>query len=74
MRDISKLTDDDIPSMTLEEEAAYYEANAHRINEIFDGEPATFIFDPDYTMTTRIVPMTLREARIYDSKLAYARR
>lgn len=36
-RDPSTLTDADLPTMTEEEEALYYEANAHRLDEIFDA-------------------------------------
>jgi hypothetical protein len=34
----STLTDDDLPTMTELELALYYEANAHRLHEIFDDE------------------------------------
>lgn len=30
------MTDADLPGMTQEEAAVYYEANAHRLDEIFD--------------------------------------
>lgn len=34
----STLTDDDLPTMTELELALYYEANSHRLHEIFDAE------------------------------------
>jgi hypothetical protein len=37
-RDPSTLTDADLPTMTEEEEALYYEANAHRLDQIFDED------------------------------------
>lgn len=47
-RDPATLTDADIPTMTEEERALYYEANRHRIGEIFDGAArVTFIAAAD---------------------------
>jgi len=74
MRDVTKLTDDDIPTMTIDEEVAYYEANADRLDEIFDGEPVQFVSDPDITLTERDgILMSFREARTYDAKQAWKR-
>jgi hypothetical protein len=49
----------------------YYQNRAH-VDEIFSGDTVTFVFDPDLTLTTREVPMTLREAKIFDRKQEYA--
>ena len=54
-RDPSTLTDADLPTMTEEEEALYYEANAHRLNEIFDeGAKVEFEVPEDATTTITV--------------------
>lgn len=40
--------------MTEEEEAAYYAANRHRLDEIFDGETVEFVVPENATTTTSI--------------------
>lgn len=51
-RDPSTLTDADLPTMTEEEEALYYEANAHRLDEIFDEDAKVEFEVPDDATTT----------------------
>lgn len=65
----------DLSGMTAAERAAYYEANADKFNDIFDGEPTQFYFDPDRTLTkVDGVLMSLREARTYQAKMDHAQR
>jgi uncharacterized protein (DUF1778 family) len=46
-RDPATLTDAHLPTMTEQEEALYYEANAHRLDELFDGDrPVEFAAEP----------------------------
>jgi len=64
---------DDLRNMSIAERAEYYQANADRFDEIFDGKKVRFNFDPDTTLTKRDdVLMSLREARTFDAKQAFA--
>jgi len=67
----------EVPDMTGwsdTERAIFYEKNAEHFDEIFSGETATFVFDPDTTLTDRDgILMSLREARTYDAKQRWLR-
>lgn len=60
-RDPSTLTDADLPTMTEEEEALYYEANAHRLDEIFDEDAKVEFEVPEDTTTTITVRLKRSE-------------
>jgi len=54
------------------ERAKFYEENSEHFDEIFSGEKATFICNPDTALTERDgIVMTLREAQGYDAKKAW---
>jgi len=61
-----------VPDMTgwsEVERAQFYENNAEHFDEIFSGEAATFICDPNKALTERDgIIMTCREAQGYDAK------
>lgn len=64
----------EVPDMTGwsdTDRAEFYEANVEHIDEIFDDGTVQFYADPDTTLTTRVVPMTIREAQIFDNKQKY---
>jgi hypothetical protein len=60
-RDPSKLTDADLSTMTEEEEALYYEANAHRLDEIFDEDAKVEFEVPEDATTTITVRLKRSE-------------
>lgn len=53
-RDPATLTDADLPTMTEEEQALYYEANAHRLDEIFDGGTQEFTASEDLSVVVSV--------------------
>lgn len=61
-RDPATLTDDDLPTMSEAEKAAYYEANAHRLGEIFD-DTKTVTFGPEFRPT--YIATATREADLW---------
>ncbi|MFC7876878.1 hypothetical protein [Isoptericola sp. NPDC057391] len=70
-RDPSTLTDADLPSMTRAERAAYYEANAHRLDELFD-DSRKVAFEPDPKGSDLIVSVRLKHGEA-DTLTAAAR-
>ena len=69
--------DYEIPDMTGwtdKQQADWYDEHHEDWDEIFSGETVEFYSDPETCLTTRIVPMTIKEARIYDAKQEYAAR
>jgi len=65
----------DMTGWTSAQRAEFYEANADHVDEIFCGETATFVFDPDRTLTERDgVMMSMREAQTYDAKQDYLKK
>lgn len=76
-RDPSTLTDADLPTMTEEEVAQYYEVNAHRLHEIFDETENVKFEIPDDATTTITVRLKRSEldelsraAQLRDLKLS----
>lgn len=61
-RDPSTLTDEDIPTMSEEERALYYDANAHRLDEIFDEDVNVRFEAPESATTT--ITVRLKKAEL----------
>jgi hypothetical protein len=63
-RDPSTLTDADLSTMTEEEEARYYEVNAHRLDEIFDEDAKVEFEVPEDATTTITVRLKRSELEV----------
>jgi len=64
----------DMTGWTGAQEAEWYYQHRDHIDEVFNDGTQEFTTDPDKTLTTREVVMTLREAEAYDAKLAHQAR